>query len=85
MILTKNIVVNGQTIFSGEFVPFLDPTARVQQPMTWLSEHQCALRLAGETHSETPRYIPNAPEVILGNNGGIITTSTYGQNTPDAL
>jgi len=52
MILTKNIVVDGQTIFSGERVAFLEESAKVQTPMTWLSEHQINLRIEKELREE---------------------------------
>lgn len=83
MILKHNIAINGQTHFSGERITLSPSTIFVcTQPMKWLSEHQCAVRLAKETNTPSPTYIPIAPELILGDNGGINTINTHGQNTP---
>jgi len=59
MILTRNVVVDGQTLFSGERIPAILTTseawqinANVQEPMNWLSEHQTNLRLEKELIQE---------------------------------
>lgn len=53
MILTRNVVVDGQTLFSGERISGPSPEEwTFQKPMTWLSEHQTNLRIEKELRQE---------------------------------
>lgn len=83
MILIRNVVINGQTHFSGERVTLNPSEVFVcTQPIKWLSEHQCASRLAKETNTTSPTYVPMPPELILGDIGVYTTINTHDLNTP---
>jgi hypothetical protein len=84
MILTQNVVINGQTYFSGERVANSPgPDWIYTKHMHWLHEHQTALRIANESmFSTSPTYNPRTPEVMLGDNGMNQDINTHDQNTP---
>ena len=75
MILRENVVIDGQTFFSGERMPEYMPTgdlydmhANVQKPMTWLSKHQTQLKIKKELRQE---HILSQHKSSIGTSGDI--------------
>jgi hypothetical protein len=64
MILTRNVVTeDGQTIFSGEFVPKYPEPAKIQERMTWLHDYQIATRIEIELRNKPYMEHPIATQV----------------------